>query len=338
MTTAIISVSESSRWKEALASATCYDAYHTLEYHKLNEGETPVMLVFSGSKDKLFFPIVVRKIKNSCYKDAISVYGYAGLVPYKNDIKDFTKKFFYSEMVKYCNEHNIVSIFTRLHPLIPASGDFPDGMGAVEKIGQTVYLNLAQPEQAQLAQYSRSLVYQLKNSRLKVRVAHKSELDTFINMYRKTMDRLQADDFYYFSDAYFQRLMDAADFQPLILFAQYGNTVVGGALFTCCRQFMQYHLGAVPDEFLPLSPLKSLIDHARGLGCRMGLKYLHLGGGYGGREDGLFLFKSRFSHERATFKVWKWIANQPAYNDLVHEKFGENIPDTNFFPLYRLFN
>lgn len=85
-----------------------------------------------------------------------------------------------------------------------------------------------------------------------------------------------------------------------------------------------------------MAPMKIIIDEARMIANSRNLKYLHLGGGYGGSNDTLFEFKTEFSDQFHTFKVWKKIVNENVYNDLVFNKFGRNIPSSNYFPLYRL--
>ncbi len=73
-------------------------------------------------------------------------------------------------------------------------------------------------------------------------------------------------------------------------------------------------------------------------GNRENYSYLNLGGGVGAKEDSLFYFKSGFSKNTASFKVWKYIVNQLVYDELVqrgkdvgkHEKFVQ------FFPHYRI--
>lgn len=65
---------------------------------------------------------------------------------------------------------------------------------------------------------------------------------------------------------------------------------------------------------------------------------MHLGGGFGGSHDTLFEFKARFSHLHFPFKIWHYIHNRDIYDRLVHDKYPDHLPDSSFFPLYRLNN
>ncbi|MCD7972402.1 MAG: hypothetical protein LUG18_07010 [Candidatus Azobacteroides sp.] len=340
MNFSVIPSSELSNWQNILRLVLSYDMYQTSEYNNLfTRDEKSVLFFFQQDSYKIALPLLIRNIKDTPYKDATSVYGYAGLLTNKKYIPDEIKNNFRKCTFNYFKKNNIICAFSRLHPLIPSSDNFPEKMGRTEYINKTVYIDLSLPPNLQTAQYSASLRRQLKkisHSNITFRIGEKSEYKSFISLYYKTMDRLNADPDYYFSEKYFEKLIFATDFESLIIFAENEQTIIGSGLFTCCNQFMQYHLGAVPQSFLPFSPLKGIIDMARKIGSEKKLKYLHLGGGYHGNDGGLFEFKSRFSKERASFKVWKWIVNENIYHEMVKNKFGNHIPENNFFPLYRL--
>jgi hypothetical protein len=63
---------------------------------------------------------------------------------------------------------------------------------------------------------------------------------------------------------------------------------------------------------------------------------LHLGGGLGGRADGLFHFKCGFSRRRHRCFVWEWILQPAAYAEACSRAVGACPADGHpFFPLYR---
>lgn len=335
-----ISLNDKAQWYNELAQMRTFDIYHTFLYNSLtgNNVQDSRLLSFSEGKYKICFPIIMRKIKSSSFNDVTSVYGYAGLLSNNKFIPSEIKSDFKKMLSDYFFEKKVITAFSRLHPLIPESTDFPEGMGMTEDVNTTVFIDLSLSIEKQLKQYSCSLkrqIIQIKNEGVSVRVAERSDIDTFISLYYATMNRLNAKEEYYFSKDYFYRLVESPDFKTFILLADYNGSAIAGGLFTCCNGFMQYHLGAVLEEFLYLSPLKVIIDEARKTGVRENMKYLHLGGGYDGQNSGLFDFKSRFSKERAVFKVWKWIFDQTEYDLLVKERFGNDIPGTSYFPLYR---
>jgi hypothetical protein len=68
----------------------------------------------------------------------------------------------------------------------------------------------------------------------------------------------------------------------------------------------------------------------------LGLEYLHLGGGVGGRDDdSLFQFKAGFSKERFTYRTWQYISDMEIYKEICRQKNIHFEHENNFFPLYR---
>jgi len=113
---------------------------------------------------------------------------------------------------------------------------------------------------------------------------------------------------------------------------------IAGGVFTYTNNIIQVHLLATKAEFLHDSPTKTLIDEVSIIGRKMGMKYLHLGGGFGGKNDSLFYWKSGFSSTYLTFQTWRLINNMIAYNQLVYDNaIPKNGSDSkvDYFPLYR---
>jgi lipid II:glycine glycyltransferase (peptidoglycan interpeptide bridge formation enzyme) len=98
---------------------------------------------------------------------------------------------------------------------------------------------------------------------------------------------------------------------------------------------MQYHISGTQNEMLKFSPMKLLFDSARVYANELGCTHCHLGGGYGNENDSLFKFKTNFSKDLFEFKVWRKIVNLKTYNELVTMKFGDKLPTSDYFPLYR---
>jgi hypothetical protein len=122
-------------------------------------------------------------------------------------------------------------------------------------------------------------------------------------------------------------------FDTIILASKLDGEWTGAAMFTVCNGIMQYHLGGIVESYMSFSPLKLLIDEARKIANSRKCTYFHLGGGLGGRDDNLFVFKSRMTTLRYKFKVWQWIVDENHYQIL-----SQNKKKSEFFPLYRKSN
>lgn len=324
----VVPVTDPVSWNFYLDQVEHYDMYHTWLYHSLStEGEAR-LLVFEQGESLMLLPLLFRDIPGTEWKDVSSVYGYAGWVCRQ---ADFSPALF-EVLEEYMVQEKVVSVFSRLHPLIEGSDCFLKGI--VQPMNITTGIDMCLSSEEQFHAYSESVRRSIrKNQRLglKIRQAESREdLHQFIEIYYQAMRSMGAAPHYFFSEEYFEQLWGVNHFKAVVLLAEVGNIVVGGAMFTICKGIMQYHLGGVVPAYLHYSPLKGLIDAARALARTNNCTYFHLGGGYGGDNDTLFTFKSRMTTLRYRFKTLRWIIDPEAYNYLSAGK-----KKAGFFPLYR---
>lgn len=335
----VIDSQEEGLWKELVSSMPEYDFYHTISYHKMDDTGTAKLLWFEKDDLTILLPCIVREIDNSTYADITSVYGYVGPLCNQKEPPPAALEEFFSDLRDYFSQEQIVSVIIRLHPLFGWQGEIARCCGEVSHLNKTVYIDLNASAEKQRSVYKKSLkhkVNKLKRDGVSVRKAStEDDLRAFIDIYYETMDRVDADKRYYFSEDYFECLLNAKDYDAFILLAEYGNNIVSGALFTVCSQIMQYHLSGTFNDYLKYAPMKLLLDEARKIANELNLSYFHLGGGVGGVDDSLFKFKAEFSDTYRTYKIWKIIIDQEKYDFLVEKRFGGDIPDSNYFPLYR---
>lgn len=326
----------SEKWTEIVKQATIYDFHHTAYFHKIDTDYPVKLLLFSDKENFIALPVVIRPIENTDFFDITSVYGYAGSVyRFNQDYEpDNLLEFFRTEFVKFCNDHNIVSVFSRLHPLIEQKNIIGE-LGEIVDLNKTISVDLTLSADEQRKEYRKSLKSELNQLRRKDIVVKEAdsqdEIDQFIAIYYETMDRVNATPNYYFSKEYFYDFLYNDDFKSKLLIAVKDEKVIAGAIFTLTDKIMQYHLAGTTEEFIRETPMKLILDEARLLGNQTTAKSLHLGGGVGGSdEDSLFRFKSGFSKDFKQFSVWKYIVNPEVYNQLSKEK-----AKTSYFPLYR---
>lgn len=329
-------IEDNSKWSEIIKQADVYDFHHTAYFHKIDTEFPSKLLYFSDAENFIALPIVIRPIEGTEYFDITSVYGYAGPV-YRFD-KDYEEKelvaFFQSSFRLFCKEQNIVSVFSRLHPLIEQKNILSE-LGDIVDLNKTVSIDLTLSADEQRKVFRKSLkseLNQLRRKEIMVKEAvNLEEIDQFIAIYYETMDRVNATPNYYFSKEYFYEFLNNTDFNSKLLIAVKDNKVIAGAIFTLTDKIMQYHLAGTTEDFIKETPMKLILDEARLLGNETSSESLHLGGGVGGSdEDSLFRFKSGFSKDFKQFSVWKYIVNQKVYDDL-----SETKEKSNFFPLYR---
>ncbi|MCJ8152373.1 peptidogalycan biosysnthesis protein [Chryseobacterium sp. SSA4.19] len=326
----------SEKWKEIINQAAVYDFHHTSYFHKIDTAFTSKLLFFSDGDHFIALPIVIRPIQDTAFFDVTSVYGYAGPVHKFGESYDPVELllFFKTNFVAFCKEHNIVSVFSRLHPLIDQK-TILEGLGEIVDLNKTVSIDLKKSAEEQRKEYRKSLkseLNQLGRKEIYVKEADsQEETDQFISIYYETMDRVHAASNYYFSKEYFYEFLNNPDFKSKLLIAVKNEKVIAGAIFTLTEKIMQYHLAGTTEEFIPETPMKLILNEARLLGNETTAEDLHLGGGVGGQDDdSLFRFKSAFSKNFKQFSVWKFIVDQEIYDELSKDKTHPS-----FFPLYR---
>ena len=119
------------------------------------------------------------------------------------------------------------------------------------------------------------------------------EMMKFLDMYTRTMDRVGADEKYFFSEEYFARL---ADFPGKVVLIK---SLKSQALFLAGSELAYYHLSA-RDDYAHNTEIHMIFDAAVKWAVEKGLQGICLGGGKTGKEDdSLYLFKSRIGRIEA---------------------------------------
>ena len=335
-------------WRAALSKAVAYDFYHTSDYHELvsSDDAEPHLFVFEGSSADIFLPLIIsqRKLANRSFADATSVYGYAGPVATQEEVPSEDCDAFVRELRRSLLEMNVVSLFSRLHPLLDNS-HLVAGAGVTHHSGKTVSIDLTESPDIQWSHYRKNHqrdIRKLKKSGvLCTSTRESSDLAAFSGLYNDTMLRLGAGAGYFFSMEYFEKMMSATDFEMQLFMCKHEGVSICGGLFSVCNGVIQYHLGGTHSDFFRMAPTKLLFDTVRCWGSECGLKVLHLGGGLGGTEDSLYRFKEGFSKRTHDFQLWNWVLDQKKYGELemlrrkqLQGEGGLSI-DENYFPSYR---
>jgi len=347
-------------WEESLG-AVPRDVYHTAGYHAYahgsGEGE-PFLVVVGDGRRGLAWPYLLRKVGDlrgltgSDATDVTSVYGYPGPLAWGSLPGDEFIASAWCSIVDIWRGQGAVAAFSRFHPLLdnaslisglPWPGDATEGRGSVLAVGPTVSIDCTLGDDAARAQYAPALRQRLNAGRRAGLTTTNDEdwrdLPIFAHLYRETMARNGAAAYYYFDQSDFERLHAALPGKVHLLVTRVGDAVAAAGLFTECDGIVQAHLVGTSSTFRSLSPFKILLDDARSWARERGNSVLHLGGGRGGRQDTLLMFKGEFSSRRHVFHVGSWVLDRDAYRGLVEARLAaapaDRVPDPTFFPAYR---
>ncbi|NND16916.1 MAG: peptidoglycan bridge formation glycyltransferase FemA/FemB family protein [Eudoraea sp.] len=325
-------------WDSIIKKMDSYDFYHTYDYHVIskNDDETPALIVYTESDNEIALPLLIRRVFDTEYQDATTVYGYAGPVS-RNLTGDFDNSNFLAQLNAFFQELGLISVFMRLNPFVPLQDIILQGLGHPRFVGNLVNINLTKSLEEQRSAYRRDTRSRVNKARRLCTVKKaetEEEIKEFIDIYTETMQKLEADSSYFFSEDYFFDFLKCDGFETDILLAIDIETqeVAAGSMYVKTNDIIQYHLSGTRSKFMKLAPSRLLIDEMRIRGTEEGYKHFNLGGGYNSREDALFDFKFSFSDEIRGWNIWDHIVDKKIYNELT-QKF--NAIDGNYFPAYR---
>ncbi|HMB62442.1 MAG TPA: GNAT family N-acetyltransferase [Eudoraea sp.] len=325
-------------WEAVLKEFEAYDFYHTYDYHQISKSpdEAPLLVVYEEEDVLVALPLLLRKIFDTDFYDATSVYGYAG--PLTKNVDEYFDNNRVSESLReYFREKNIISVFSRLNPYIPHQDVVLKGIGEVRSIGNIVNIDLTKSLDEQRSAYRRDTRSRVNKARrlCTVRKAEtEQDIKSFIAIYNETMEKLNADDSYFFKEGYFYDFLKCNGFQTDILLAIHNETgdVTAASMFVKTNNIIQYHLSGTRSDYMKIAPSRLLLDEMRIIGTQEGYTYFNLGGGYQSREDALFEFKSSFSNDHKSFKVWTFVVDVERYDALTKIS---GAGESDFFPAYR---
>lgn len=347
-------------WDERLAGVP-RDVYHTAGYHRYardsGDGE-PYMFVVGDHRRGMAWPYLLRDVASpgapagSGATDITSVYGYAGPLAWGCMPWDPFVRRAWTELLEVWRQQGAVSVFTRFHPLLgnaalavglQAAPDDGRGDTGLAEGGPTVSIDLTKGVDAARDGYRRDLLRRIVLARRRGLVtendAEWKELGAFARVYRETMVRNGATDFYFFDQSDFRRLRSELSGAVHLLVTRIGDDVAAAGLFTRFGDIVECYLLGSDDRFLALSPTKVLLDDAVDWAVELGARVLHIGGGRGGHGDSLLWFKSGFSQRSHQFHTGRWILDPSQYQALQVARVtlvsDSRLIDQSYFPAYR---
>lgn len=348
----IITIEDCKEWDRLVKTFKNYDVYYLSGYARAFQlhGDGEPMLFYYENKHMRAINVVMKrdisdypkfsgKIKKDTYFDLINPYGYGGfLFDGNNSVSNI--KLLDDEYIEYCKSNGIISEFTRFHPILSNSIGLESKYDLLT-IGKTISIQLNSSEYilTNLSSQNRNKIRKAEKSGVKIYWGRNIELiDEFINMYNATMDRDQANEYYYFKEEFYKSILYDLKYNFLIFYAVYQGKTIAMSIILFSNKQMHYYLSASIKEYLTYAPTNLLLYEAACWGADNGYHTLHLGSGLGGKEDSLYKFKKSFNKNFDNdFIIGKKIFDEEKYYELIKIRMEEEIFDenTSFFPIYR---
>lgn len=328
-------------WARALERVP-HDVYHQPAYVSADaqhqHGE-PVAWHYEDDGHVVLLPLVLRDVPGGGALDAVSPYGYPGPV---SNAPAGAHKFWRraaGALVEGLSAAGVVSAFVRLHPVVETPLHVLADAGDVVRHGETVSIDLSLTVEqiwGGTRATHRNEINRARRADISVQVDQWDLLDEWTELYHQTMQRLEADPTYLYSRAHFALLRETVPHMHLFL-AHDRDVVVAGQVVFEHAGLVQTHLSATRSGTRRTHADKLLYDEVRRWAKKRGARLHHLGGGLGGRQDGLFAFKAGFGSGRHPFHTWRVVVDPEAYRRLTataHAR-GFGSPGDGFFPAYR---
>ena len=234
-----------------------------------------------------------------------------------------------------CQKNRYISEFIRFHPFLNNWVGFKD-LFEVEYLNDVVSLDLTQDYEViwrsmikKTRYYTKRSLMEFKNITISDNPTE-TEINDFISLYYKTMEKNRASKKYYFSKAF---IKNHFKFGTLLIYCKnHTNILASSAMFLKGNKIIHYHLSS-SNYKIEGSPSRAVLWAAIEWAKENGFKWFHLGGGFGA-NDSLFHFKKGFSNTFLPFYMGKIIFNEKKYKELcLFNPLSKENP--NFFPLYR---
>ena len=341
----VYTLDKAEEWDKIVKSFKDYDTYWLSGYLKgfklHGEGE-PLLFYYEDKKTRAINATMKRDIakskqfrnviKEEEWFDLSTPCGYGGWL-----IEGETSSNYFNEYKKWCLENNIVSEFIRFHPVIKNHELVKENYETVG-LGQTITMDISSPEAIwnNITSKNRNVIRKAQKNGVKILRDSSLEIyKIFKEIYNKTMDKDNADEYYYFGDEFYQSILKDLSKNAQVFYALYDNKVIASAIMLFANGKINYHLSGSVREYSSLAASNLLLYETALWGCNNNYKTLYLGGGVGSKEDSLFKFKKAFyrGEDLNRFYIGKFIYNKNKYDEFVAMR--NDLGDTGFFPKYR---
>lgn len=343
---------DASQYEQWLAIWSNWDACEVFahpEYVKLFAGKNDraICLVQETPDSLILLPIIQRPLaaeiwagKDNKHSDATAPYGYGG--PYAKGNYDMDE--FWRQLSLWAREQAVICLFLRLSP---SAADISKNIENLESCGNIVVRSLIEGKDAIWLDYKHSVrtcVKCAQNNGMVIEIDENGKhTQDFIRIYYGTMQRLNAQAQYYFSEEFFQNIFNKLKGYYALWHVRYQEQIVASKLVLISKDHLYPFLGGADEAYFKMN-VNPFVDTAIfNWGIEHGKKYCVLGGGHNGKADGVFQYKKKFSPSGVVpFLIGKQVFDHQAYDRTLEKREryeadkGRFIsPDESYFPAYR---
>src|SRR5512133_3662942 len=276
----------------------------------------------------ILFPLLLRPLAAEPWAregerrwDATSPYGYGGPFAWGGEARDDDA--FWRAYAAWCRDERVVSTFARLSLFEGHLAALPT---PAVTLAPNVVVPLAAGAEAVWNGYEgkvRKWVRRAEEAGLRVEVDPEGKrLDAFVSVYTHTMERRDAEAWYFFPRAFFQAIEKNLAGQFAFFHTLRGDDVVSSDLVLCSEENVYYFLGGTRSDAYELGPNYLLKHTVATWAIAAGKKAYVLGGGYA-PNDTLLRYKRAWARRgEVPFRVARIIHDEAALAELGAARAG----------------
>ncbi len=341
----VFTLSKATNWWEVMTKLPPeqQDVYFTPAYYCLYANHRAIeamCYVFEQDGKCAIYPFLLNKINDlgynldADYYDVQGAYGYNGVATNCQE-QDFINAFS-AAWLAWAKQHNVVAEFIRYNPVLRNEQLCP--WAPPIDVLDNVLIHLTNHEDIWKNSYDRGVrqaVHKAEKHNLAFTMQVGREItDTvyakFVELYIETMQRRQADGFYFFNQEYFVKLREYLADYLLMVYVEYEGEIISIDLYLHNNISVYGFLSGTKSEYFKLSPNSLLRDETIKALIARGFKTYSIGGGLS-RHDSVFKYKKSFSiNNESQFYIGRKIHNEQVYGALTaqwEQRVGEKAAD-----------
>ena len=340
----VYSLEQAEQWDTIVRSFKKYDVYWLSGYVKAfqihGDGE-PLLFHYDDTMTRGIIVVMKRdiakdkrfegKIPEGLYFDFSTPYGYGGWI-----IEGEKTEGLFEAYQEWIHKNGIISEFVRFHPLVKNHEQCTEFYDIIQ-LGEVVHMDLSSREDiwTNITSKNRNMIRKAVKNNIKIYNGRFPVIfERFREIYNGTMDKDDAEPYYYFSEEFFDSILEDLPDNAQVFWAQKEEEIIAASIMLTANGRINYHLSGSLQEYSSLAPTNLLLYKAALWGAFNGYKTLYLGGGVGSGEDSLYKFKRAFyKGELNHFFIGKRIYDREKYDALVNMR--TEISNQGFFPKYR---
>ena len=206
----IYTIEQNAQWDSIVRGFSNYDVYYLSGYVKafqIHGDGDPQLLYYEADGLKAIYVYMKRKTSIEGYFDSVTPYGYGGVL-FEGDTSEQNLKVFWEAYVEKMREEGIVDNFVRYHPVLANAVPMKQ-ISTVIDLGKTIAFDLESPEVIweNIISKNRNMIRKAEKNGITIEHGKGMDLlDQFTSIYNATMDKDNAEEYYYFKRPFYESI------------------------------------------------------------------------------------------------------------------------------------